>query len=198
MRTRPVNLHVGTESRCKCRMDMTTDVAPATMSVVDEFTLEVAADRDTAYDTLFHRGRRVASVEARRVEAQFRLANGSTLLLLNDDRPYKEVLTILLVSAGLRVLDTRRVGGAFTPGYLTSAYSTSPNDVVFCWHDLDQMVTVRQHRSPFGWRTRWLAVTDIPMQLPNSPRAHLPRLRSLLPALPRWRAIRWPKRLRWR
>ena len=177
-------------------MDVNTDVAFGTMSIVDEFTVEIAADRDAAYDTLLYKGRRVAEVEARAVEAQFRLADGSTLLLLNDDRPFKEMLTILLVSAGLRVLDQIRLGGAFTPGYLTSAYPTSPSDVVFCWHDLDQMVTVRRHRARFGWRTRWLAVRDIPMQLPTSQRANMPKLRGSLKSRARWKAVRWPKWLR--
>ena len=177
-------------------MNMILSVDSATMMpTVADFTIEIAADRDAAYDTLLHKGRRVADVEARIVEAQFRRPDGSTLLLLNDDQPFKEVLTIMLVSAGLEVLDELRLGGAFTPGFLTYAYPSGPDEVAFCWHDLDQLVSIRRHRSAFGLRPRWLKVREVPMQLPASSRALLPQLREaaakrLASLAPRTRRLR--------
>jgi hypothetical protein len=177
-------------------MDMHADSVFGTMSTVDDFTLEIAADRDASYDTLLHKGRHVADVEARILEAQFRLADGGTLLLLNDDRQFKEMLTILLISPALTVMDRLKLGGAFTPGYLTYAYPVASDEVAFCWHDLDQVVQVRRHRGLFGVRPRWLSVREMPMELSNSPRAQLPRLRNLLPAAPRLPRVAWPRWLR--
>ena len=179
-------------------MDMHVESVFGTMSTVDEFTLEVAADRDAEYDTLLHKGRHVADVEARIVEAQFRLPDGSTLVMLNDDTQFREMLTILLIGSGLKVMDEVRLGGAFTPGYLTYAYPAGPAEVAFCWHDLDQVVRVRRHRPWLGVRSRWLSVREMPMQLPISPRSPVPKLRSLLPARPRlgWPRSAWARLLR--
>ncbi len=146
---------------------MQTETAIATASSVDEFTLAVAADRSKTFDTLLHRGRPVTEVEARILEAQFRLPDGSTLLLLNDDEPFKETLTLVLVGAGLEVLDRIVLGGAFTPGYLTYAYPLGPDEVAFCWHDLDQVVTVRRFPRWFGLRSGWLRVREVAVQPPR-------------------------------
>ena len=157
------------------------------MSSVDEFTLEVAVDRSRTYDTLLYRGRVVTEVEARVVEAQFRLADGSTLVLLNDDEPFKENLTLVLVGPGLDVLDRLVLGGAFTPGYLTYAYPLGPDEVAFCWHDLDQVVTVRRVPRWFGLRPGWLRVREVAVQPLRPVRAagsKPPRARP--PARPRW------------
>ena len=174
-------------------MDMHVESVFGTMSTVDEFTLVIAADRDADYDTLLHKGRHVADVEARIVEAQFRLPDGSTLVMLSDDTQFKEMLTILLIGSGLKLLDQVKLGGAFTPGYLTYAYPTGPAEVAFCWHDLDQVVRVCRRRPLLGVRPRWLTVREMPMQLPASSRASLPKLKSLLPAVPR---LTWPRLLR--
>ena len=148
-------------------MDSSADPYLGTISTVSEFALQVAADREKTYDTLLHRGRRVTEVEARILEAQFRLPDGRTLLLLNEDQPFKEKLTLLLLDAGLRVLDRIEVGGAFTPGYLTYAYPVGPDAVAFCWHDLDQLVTVRRFVRWFGLRSSWLRVRDVAVQQPR-------------------------------
>ena len=149
----------------------------------EDFTLEVAADRAKTYDTLLHRGRRVAEVEARIVEAQFRLLDGSTLVLLNDDKPFKEMLTLVLVGPDLKLRDRMQLGGAFTPGYLTYAYPLSRNEVAFCWHDLDQVVTVGRHKRWFGLRSAWLTVREVAIQPPRPPGAPLPRLGRFVPRL---------------
>ncbi len=177
-------------------MDMHVDSVFGSMSTVDDFTLEVASDRNASFDMLLHKGRHVADVEARIVEAQFRLPNGCTLVLLNNDEQFKEMLTILLISPALKVLDRAKLGGAFTPGYLTYAYPSGPDEVAFCWHDLDQVVRIRRYRPLFGVRPRWLSVREMPMQLPNSPRAHLPSLKGLVPSAPRLPAFAWTRWLR--
>jgi hypothetical protein len=174
-------------------MDMHVDSVFGTMSIVDEFTLELAADREASYDTLLHKGRHVADVEARIVEAQFRLPDGATVVLLNDDRQFREMLTVLLVSPALTVLDRVKLGGAFTPGYLTYAYPVGPDEVAFCWHDLDQIVQIRRHRPLFGVRPRWLKVREVAMDLPNSPRAQIPKLKHLVPSVPRLPSVAWPR-----
>lgn len=159
------------------------------MSSVDEFTLEIAADRSRTYDTLLYRGRVVTAVEARVVEAQFRLADGSTLVLLNDDEPFKETLTLVLVGPGLDVLDRLVLGGAFTPGYLTYAYPLGPDEVAFCWHDLDQVVTVRRVQRWFGLRPSWLRVRELAVQPPRQRERAAgadPALRVHMAARPRW------------
>ena len=166
-------------------MDISVAASLEMMTSVNEFTLEVAADRKANYDTLFHKGRRVAEVEARILEAQFRLTDGSTLLMLNEDEEFKEMLTLLLVSPALKVVDEFRLGGAFTPGFLTYAYPISEDEVAFCWHDLDQVVRVRHHRPSLSFRKRWLSVREAQILLPISPRAPFPKLKRLLPTAPR-------------
>ena len=156
-------------------MDLRADFVFETISIVEEFTLQVAADRVKTYDTVLHRGRQVTEVEARILEAQFRLPDGSTLLLLNDDQPFKEKLTLLLVDPGLRVRDRKELGGAFTPGYLTYAYPVGLDQVAFCWHDLEQVVTIRRFRRWFGLRSGWLAVRELGIQQPRSTVERAPR-----------------------
>ena len=179
---RRVNLPTLPETRSKASMDVSATSFFGTISSVDEFALEVAANRKATYDTLLHRGRPVTDVEARIVEAQFRLPDGSTLVFLNDDQPFKEVLTLVLVDAGLRVLDRLQLGGAFTPGYLTYAYPIGPEQVAFCWHDLDQVVTIRRYRRVFGLRSGWLAVREVAVQAPKPAAVVTPRPDDPTPA----------------
>ena len=141
-------------------MDVSANSLFETISSVEGFSLDVAADRKATYDTLLYRGRPVAEVEATIVEAQFRLPDGSTLVMLNDDEPFKEMLTLILVSPGLKVLDRVAIGGAFTPDYLTYAHPIGPDQVAFCYHALDQVVTIRRYRPWFSLRTRWLKVRE--------------------------------------
>ena len=152
-------------------MDMSTNAVFDTIVAVDGFTIDVAADRTADYDTLLYKGRRVTEVEARIVEAQFRLPDGTALVFLNDDEQFKEMLTVVLVGPGLDVLDQMRLGGAYTPGYFTYAYPSGPDEIAFCWHDLEQLVTVRPHRRRLGLRRRWLRVREIHVQAPKPARA---------------------------
>ena len=145
-------------------MDASSGSGDAMMATVDEFTLELAEDRAAAFDTLLFRGRRVADIEARVIETQFRLADRSTLLLLSDDTPYKEKLTIVLLSAGLKALDRLVIGGAYTPGFLAYASPIGPDEVSFCWHDLEQVVKVGRYSRWFGLRAGWLSVRDLESQ----------------------------------
>lgn len=159
-------------------MDVSTDTVFETIAPVGGFTLDVAADRSASYDTLLYKGRRVTEVEARVVEAQFRLPNGSTLVLLNEDEPFKEMLTLILVGPNLKVLDRKMLGGATTPGYLIYAYPAGPNEVAFCWHDLEQVVTIRQFPRWFGLRSGWLQVREVGVQAPRAARAALQPVRT--------------------
>ena len=171
-------------------MNATAASGPETIAVVTEFAIDVADDRQATYDTLHYRGRWVADVEARIVESQFRMPDGSTLLMLNDDKPFRELLTILLVGPSLNVVDSIRIGGAFTPGYLTTAYPIGPDQIAFCWHDLDQIVTVRRRRKRFGLRSRWLWVSQQPAHLQAGRRGLLPDVKALFkPAERRRRSI---------
>ena len=164
-------------------MDLSTNAVFDTIAAVDDFTLDVASDRAATYDTLLYKGRRVTEVEARIVEAQFRLPNGSTLVMLNEDEPFKEMLTLVLVGPGLDVLDRKQLGGAYTPGYLIYAYPIGPDEIAFCWHDLDQVVTVRRYRRWFGLRSGWLRVREVAVQPPRPPSAPVARpLAGTVPA----------------
>ena len=162
-------------------------LAASQISIVDEFGLAAATNRKRQYDTLLHRGRRVAEVAARRVEAQFRFPDGNTLLLLNDDTEFKENLTVILINPALVELDRLQVGGAFTPGYLTSAYACSANEVCFCWHDLEQVVTIGRHTRRFGLHTGWLKLRDVDAAAPRRRRTGTPTLSIMLSQLLRRR-----------
>jgi hypothetical protein len=165
-------------------MDVSSNSVFETVSAVDEFSLVIAADRSIHFDTVTYKGLEIAAVEAQIIEAQFRFLDGSTLLLLNQTDEFKEKLTLLLVSAGLKELDRLLLGGAFTPGYLTYAYPIGPDEIAFCWHGLDQIVTVRRHRPRFAWRHRWLEVRELAVQPPQPMRPPKPRARQ------RWRMPR--------
>ena len=149
-------------------MDLRTDSVFGTMSSVADFSVQVAEDRAKTYDTVLYCGRRVTEVEARILEAQFRLPDGSTLLLLNEDQPFREKLTLILIDFELRVLDRLELGGAYTPGFLTYAYPVGPDQVAFCWHDLEQLVTIRRFARWFGLRSGWLKVKDVEVQHPQA------------------------------
>ncbi len=164
-------------------MDASTETICETIVPVDEFSLDLADDRAARFDTLLHRGRPVTDVEARLLEAQFRLPDGSTLLLLNDDTPFKELLTLVLVGPALTVLDRLQVGGAFTPGFLTTAYPCGPDEVAFCWHDRDQVVTIRHHTRWFGLRSVWLTLRDVAIVAPVPVAVDAVTLSSMIPTL---------------
>ncbi len=108
-----------------------------------------------------HDGNRVTTVDGTVIEAQFRFPDGSTLLLVSDNEPFKEMLTLLYLAPNLSVRDRMLVGGAFTPGFLAYAEVHGPASIAFCWHDLEQVVTIRPYRALFGLRRRWLTVTDL-------------------------------------
>jgi hypothetical protein len=125
---------------------------------VDEFSISATS---TVPRPVLHQGKRVATVEARVIEAQFRFPDGSTLLLASDDEPFEERLTLLYLGPDLRERDRVLVGGAYTPGFLAYAEPRGPAEVAFCWHDLEQVVAIRPRHTWFGLRTRWLTVRDL-------------------------------------
>ena len=117
--------------------------------------------RDVLAADLLYKGRLVGTVQARVIEAQFRLADGGALILASCDQPFKERLTLLQLGPDLRRRDVMLLGGATTPGFLAYAEAHGPDEVAFCWHDLEQVVSVRPRREWFGLRTRWLGVRDL-------------------------------------
>ena len=166
----------------------------STIRSVEDFTLDLAADRTKTYDTLLHGGRRITEVEARIVEAQFRLSDGSTLVLLNDDEPFREMLTLVLVGPDLKVRDRLQLGGAFTPGFLTYAYPIGENEIAFCWHDLDQVVTIERYKRRLGLRSGWLRVREEAVQPPRPPGSALPKLGQFVPTIRLPSLARVPRR----
>ena len=122
-----------------------------------------------------HGSRGVAKVKARTLEAQFRLSDGATLLLASSDEPFEEQLCLLLLGPDLRQREMLRVGGATTPGFLAYAEAHGPDEVAFCWHDLEQVVNVRARPVWFGLRTRWLSVRDLVPQRQAERRVRAPR-----------------------
>ena len=117
--------------------------------------------RDPHSADLLYKGRPVATIEAGMLEAQFRLAEGGALILASNDEPFKERLTVLLLGPDLRQRDIVLLGGATTPGFLAYAEAHGPDEVAFCWHDLEQVVSIRPRREWFGLRTRWLSVRNL-------------------------------------
>ncbi len=143
---------------------MNTSLAPeiSRIHAIGEFTLERGRDaRQAETADLLHEGRRVATLEARVLEAQFRLADGSTLLLASSDEAFEERLSLLLLGPDLKQRDLLLIGGATTPGFLAYAEAHGPDEIAFCWHDLEQVVTVRPCRSFLGLRRRWLTLRDL-------------------------------------
>ena len=55
------------------------------------------------------------------LEGQYRLDNGSYLVLTTDDCPYEEVLHILLVDSELRLLDRIDIGREYQAGVFENA-----------------------------------------------------------------------------
>ena len=142
---------------------------------MDEFSIQLADNPAVSLNQLTQHGRHVAPVEARKIEAQFRLPDGCIAVLASDDEPFKEKLLILLVGPDLRVRDQVILGGAYTPGFLAYAAPHSAREIVFCWHDHEQVVTIDRRRTWFGLRTRWLTVRDLVPQRDPTLRARPPR-----------------------
>ena len=152
---------------------------------VREFSLQGSTGRNAGIARVMHGSRLVATVQARTLQAQFRLSDGSTLLLAgragrslrnalllaSSDEPFHEQLCVLLLGPDLRQRELLRIGGATTPGFLAYAESHGPDEVAFCWHDLEQVVSVRARRRFFGLQTRWLSVRDlVPQRRVRAPR----------------------------
>lgn len=138
-----------------------TDPAGSTwnITVVEEFSI-LAASAAGPHPVL-HGAKRITTVDATVMEAQFRFPDGSTLLLASDNEPFKEILTLLYLGPDMSVRDRVLVGGAYTPGFLAYAAAHGPAEIGFCWHDLEQVVTIRPRRVWFGLRTRWLTIRDL-------------------------------------
>ena len=135
------------------------------MPAVDDFSVEPGSD--DAPTMLHFKGRPVVAVQGSTVEAQFAFQDRSTLVLISDNTLFKEVLTLSLIGPDLRERDRVMVGGAYTQGFLAYAERHSPDEVAFCWHDLDLVVTVRRYWSWLSLRHRWLKLRDtIPQRQP--------------------------------
>ena len=137
---------------------------------MEDFTIEPG--RNGAADMLQFKGRPVVAVTGQVVEAQVGFPDHSTLVLVSDNRPFQEVLTLLLVGPNLRVLDSVMVGGAYPQGFLAYAERHSPDEIAFCWHDLDLVVAVRRYWSWLRLRRRWLALRDTVPQREPTVRKH--------------------------
>ena len=126
-------------------------------------------------NTLQFRGRPVTAVQGLVVEAQFDLGDRSTLVLVSDNTPFHEVLTLSLVGPDLRERDRVMVGGAYPQGFLAYAEPHGPGEIAFCWHDLDLVVTVRRYWSWLSLRRRWLKLRDTVPQREPVVRARAPK-----------------------
>jgi hypothetical protein len=103
--------------------------------------------------------------------------NGRYLLFLTDDVPAEDQLSIHLVDAQGRLLDTARIGGMYATGSFSGLSLREPNAVAFRFiGDADwvvevfdearlQMPFVHEPRGvarPWGWR-RWFRVQGRPV-----------------------------------
>ena len=139
-------------------MDMTVALQAPAILPSHEFSLQPGGPGKPG--TLKYFDRDVAWIDAGLLQAQFRLPDGGTLVLASDDTPFRERLIILLISHDLRVLDRLLVGGATTPGFLAYAAAHGPDEVAFCWHDLDQVVIIQPYRRLLSRRRAWLRLRD--------------------------------------
>ncbi len=147
-------------------MDMMIEPRGETILPRSDYSLRAATGSSPATAELLHHGRHVTAVGATRIDAQFQLPDGSAIVFASDDTPFKEVLNILLVGPDLQVRDLLRVGGATTPGFLAYAEAHAEGQIAFCWHDHEQVLTVRHRRRWFGLASSWLRVDDLVPQRP--------------------------------
>ena len=61
--------------------------------------------------------------------------DGMTLLMLTDDVPYEDMLSIHLLGAQLQLLDSARIGAAYATGAFSSLTLLAPNRVRFRFID---------------------------------------------------------------
>ena len=138
-----------------------------TMPAADDFSVELGPKG--SLNILHFKGRPVVPMQGSTVEAQFTLSDRSTLVLISDNTLYQEVLTLSLIGPDLRERDRVMVGGAYAQGFLAYAERHSPDEVAFCWHDLDLVVTVGRYWSWLSLRYRWLKLRDtMPQRAPDA------------------------------
>jgi hypothetical protein len=170
---RCVNLVLGRKQWRKVLMDNNSSLLHQTHKPsrpADEFTLEPGRKGESA--TLQFKGRPVVPVDGDKVEAEFHFPDGSFLVLVSDNTSFEEVLTIILVGPDLRQRDRVLVGGAYPQGFLAYAERLGANEVAFCWHDLDLVVTIGRHWSWMNLRRRWLKLRDtVPQREPGKSKA---------------------------
>ena len=135
----------------------------------------VEPGRKGADNMLQFKGRPVVAVPGLGVEAQFVFPDRSTLVLVSDNTPFQEVLALCLIGPDLRQRDRAMVGGAYPQGFLAYAERRGPEEVGFCWHDLELVVTVRRYWSWLSLRRRWLKLRDTVPQREPAVRARAPR-----------------------
>ena len=150
------------------RADATTD----RMRPIDDFSIQAGGKGDL--NTLQFKGRLVIAVLGLVVEAQFALPDGSALVLIGDNTPFHEVLTIALIGPDLRQRDRVLVGGAYPQGFLAYAEPHDTDELAFCWHDLDLIVTIRPYWSWLSLRRRWLRLRDTVPQREPAGHVHSP------------------------
>ena len=154
-------------------MQSRTEARVAPMRTTADFTLE--AGTKGAPNMLLYKGRPVVAVPGLVVEAQFVLEDGSTVVLVSDNTPFHEVLSIALIGPDLRERDRVLVGGAYPQGFLAYAEPHGADEVAFCWHDLDLVVTIRRYWSWLTLRRRWLKLRDTVPQREPAVRAPAPK-----------------------
>ena len=153
-------------------MQAGTDANARTMRATEDFSVEPGSKGSP--NMLHFKGRPVVAVQGLVVEAQFVLTDRSTLVFVSDNTPFHEVLTLSLIGPNLRERDRTMVGGAYPQGFLAYAEPHGLDEVAFCWHDLDLVVTIRQHWSWLSLRRRWLRLRDTVPQREPPARARAP------------------------
>ena len=153
-------------------MQVRVDAGAGHVRAMNDFAIE--AGLGGAPNMLQFKGRPVAAVEGLVVEAEFGFPDHSMLVLVSDNTPFREVLTLCLVGPDLRERDRVKVGGAYPQGFLAYAERMGADEIAFCWHDLDLVVTVRRYWSWLTLRRRWLKLRDTVSQRAPGARAHAP------------------------
>ncbi len=93
-------------------------------------------DGDSAYRTpraaVYSQGRPTGlTLDGAKLEAQFALEGGESLLLVSNDCPYEETLRFYLLDANYKVQEFAELGYAYTPGILRNLHVVADNELEF-------------------------------------------------------------------
>lgn len=102
------------------------------MTPLSCFTLRAEPTQEEPLGALLHEGRDTGlRIRAARLEAQFQVQPGLSLLFFTDNTPYEEELQIMLLNPQLQLLDGLKLGQPYTPGILSDIDARGERQIFF-------------------------------------------------------------------